>query len=245
MTCDELRPDYMAFAMGVLAEPENGEIREHLNRGCDTCTVGIREARALTFALGSSAAGPEPSRRLRQKVLALAPPAAEPSRQWATAWTAAAAVALLALAAILLMHQRHAAEIAQLEKTVAQRSMEAASYRDALDLLKAPETRQVTFGEGKPTPPKGRVFVNPSSGVLLIASNLPAPPPGKTYEMWIIPKAGKPTPAGLFTPGSDETAVHFFRTAVTPATTGAIAVTLENAGGVDAPTSTPIIVAAL
>ena len=152
---------------------------------------------------------------------------------------------LVAIAGIYYVNQRQTLEIAQLRNEIGRQGMQAAAYREALDLLKAPETREVTFGEGKPEPPKGRVFVNPSSGVLLIASHLPAPPPGKTYEMWIIPKTGKPAPAGLFASGADETAVHFFRSTVPLATTGAVAVTLENAGGVDAPTSTPLIVAAL
>jgi anti-sigma-K factor RskA len=244
MTCEELRPDYAAFAMGALADPENAELREHLQRGCPACTAGVREERVTVFALGTSAMGAEPPRGLRRRILASVAPVPEPRWQWKTAWLAAAATAMLSLV-FFVVNRRQEAEIAQLQRAMARQGLEAASYREALDLLKSPETRQVTFGEGKPEPPKGRVFVNPSSGVLLIASHLPAPPPGKTYEMWIIPKAGNPAPAGLFASGGDETAVHFFRTAVPPGTTGAIAVTLENAGGVDAPTSTPLIVAAL
>ena len=38
MTCDELRPDYVLFAMGVLEDPERSELRAHLERGCQVCT---------------------------------------------------------------------------------------------------------------------------------------------------------------------------------------------------------------
>ncbi len=117
--------------------------------------------------------------------------------------------------------------------------------RAALRPLESLETCEVRFGEGPPTPPHGRVFGNPSGGVLLVASNLPAAPAGKTYEMWFFPRQGNPAPAGLFAFGADGTAVHLYRTPVALASTGAIAATLEPAAGVDAPTSQPVIVAAL
>ena len=53
MTCDELRPDYVLFAMGVLEDPERSELRAHLERGCQVCTPGVIEARQL---LGDRAA---------------------------------------------------------------------------------------------------------------------------------------------------------------------------------------------
>ena len=252
MTCDELRPYYILFAMGVLDEPEKGELRAHLERGCETCTAGLREACDLACALGASADGPEPPRSLRRRILASAGAAPQPGWHWRTAWQSAAAVALVAVAVLVYAGRRSAAELAasaaetaSFREEAARRAAEAAELRDSLNLLRAPETREVTFGAGKPAPARGRVFVNPSAGVLLIASNLPAPPAGKIYEMWIIPKGGKPAPAGLFASGADGSAVYLYRTTVTLATTGAIAVTLEAAGGVDAPTTQPVIVAAL
>lgn len=60
---------------------------------------------------------------------------------------------------------------------------------------------------------------------------------GKTYELWVIPKNKAPQPAGLFRDGTSMT-IHL-KGAVPP---GAIvAVTVERAGGVPAPTSSPIV----
>ena len=118
---------------------------------------------------------------------------------------------------------------------------EAAALREALAVIQAPDTREVTFGQGQPAPPKGRVFFHPT-GVLLIASNLPKPPDGKTYEMWLI-RGGKPAPAGLFSPNDQGNALHLFHPPSAPVPTDVVAVTVENSAGVDAPTSTPIIVA--
>ena len=57
-----------------------------------------------------------------------------------------------------------------LQQTVAERDR----LEQAFTFLNQPETRQVNFGQGKPTPPRGNFFLNPRMGVLLIASNLPA-----------------------------------------------------------------------
>jgi anti-sigma-K factor RskA len=81
--------------------------------------------------------------------------------------------------------------------------------------------------------------------VLLIASNLPPVAPGKIYEMWVIPKGGKPAPAGLFRSSADGTAVHVQQGPVDVSATAAVAVTLEDEAGATAPTSQPFIVAAL
>ena len=56
----ELKPDYMLFAIGALEEPECGEIRAHLESGCETCASGVREARALAYSMGALVPGPEP-----------------------------------------------------------------------------------------------------------------------------------------------------------------------------------------
>src|SRR5581483_3400893 len=180
MTCDELRPDYVLYAMGVLEEPEKAELRAHLDRGCENCTAGLREARQWASAVGATAEGPEPPRQLRHRILAAAGGVAETKWHWRTAWQAAAAMVLIAAGALFYFSARSGQEIEALRQQLSQSTIEAASLRSALALLQAPETREVTFGQGTPAPPRGRVFFN-SSSVLLIASNLPAPPAGKAY----------------------------------------------------------------
>ena len=106
-------------------------------------------------------------------------------------------------------------------------------------------TTEASFGGVQPKPPQGKVFVNPSRGVLLIASNLPRTPADKIYEMWIIPKAAKPVPAGLFQSQDDGNAMHVQPGMVDVSSTAAIAVTVENQAGADQPTTQPLIVAPL
>jgi hypothetical protein len=72
MNCAELRPDYMLYAIGAIEEPERTEIRAHLDRNCETCTSGVREAMALTYSMGALVDGPEPPLELRSRVSGIA-----------------------------------------------------------------------------------------------------------------------------------------------------------------------------
>jgi len=244
MSCDELRDLYELYAMGVLEEPERSEIRAHLDRHCDTCVPGVHAARGLVSLIGATAPPAAPPARLRRRVMALT---GEPERRWSWAplWAGVAAAAIVAAVLINLRAGRTAAELAQAQRESATQTNELVRLNEALAILNGPEVREIDFGAGKPQPPKGRVFLSPKRGVLLLASNLPAAPDGKIYEMWLIPKGGKPAPAGLFQSASDGTALHLLSGPLDIAQTGAVAVTLEPAGGVPQPTSTPIIVAAL
>lgn len=244
MTCDELREQYELYAMGVLEEPERSEIDAHLAREGDACIAGVRRARELMAALGASAPLVQPPAHLRAKVLAQF---GEPRRTWS--WTPVwiAVSAALAVAAVWLGFQWRAQVqiVANARVEVQRKNHELARLNQALALMNDPSVREVVFGAGAPAPPKGRVFVHPRQGVLLLAYNLPPAPAGKIYEMWVIPKGGSPVPAGLFQSEADGTALYMRQGAVDVATTGAVAVTLEAAAGALAPTSTPIIVAAL
>jgi anti-sigma-K factor RskA len=82
----------------------------------------------------------------------------------------------------------------------------------------------------------GSLIVSPSGEGTLVVRDLAAAPAGKTYEIWVI-QGGKPLPAGTFA-GGNRVAVLLTR----PVPEGAVvAVTLERAGGVAAPTTKPLI----
>jgi anti-sigma-K factor RskA len=73
----------------------------------------------------------------------------------------------------------------------------------------------------------------------LQVTGLGTAPQGKTYEAWVIPAGKPPRPAGLFDGGSSTSV----RLRVAVPRHAVVAVTVERAGGVRAPTSTPIIAA--
>jgi hypothetical protein len=244
MNCEELSGHYELYALGIADEPERSEFAAHLERNCEKCREGVKKAIELTALLASTAPAAEPSAGLRRRILASAGLA--PRRfPWVPVWAAAAAFALVAAAYLGYQYQRSANEAARLEARLRQEHGELARLREALAIVSGPNTEETDFGAGQPQPPRGKVFVNPGQGVLLIASNLPPAPLGKRYEMWVIPKSGKPAPAGLFQSEANGTAMHIQRGAVDVAATAAVAVTMESERGAVQPTSQPLIVAQL
>ena len=245
MNCDELRESYELYALGIAEEPDRGEIRAHLERDCPTCVPGVRGARELTSLIGATAPAVEPPARLRKRVLALAGGQTDPLLKWSRLWMAVAAGALIAAVVFSTRAQRTSEELQRVQAESAAQTRELARLSEAFAILNQPDARQVVFGGAAPQPPRGRVFLDRTRGVLLLASNLPPAPAGKTYEMWVIPKGGKPVPAGLFQSAADGTALHVRPGPVNVAGTAAVAVTLEVAAGATVPNLPPVFAAAL
>src|ERR1017187_8127642 len=238
MNCNELGEHYELYAIGVAEEPERGEIRAHLNRECEVCMQGIKRAREVVALLGSTAPPAAPSAALRRRILASV--GVEQRRfGWAPFLAVALAMALFAAVYFGGRERDRGNELARVRDQNNRQTVELASINQAFAILTGADTTVTTFGEGQPKP-KGKVFVSPSQGVLLIAGNLPPAPSGKAYEMWIV-KDGKARAAGTFQSAPDGTALHIQRGSA--ANTDAVAVTLENEAGADQPTSTPLFAA--
>ncbi len=241
MTHEEMNDMYEFYTLGLLEPGEQAEIDQHVDEGCETCRIGIRRAIAINSVILSFAPDVAPPKRLRKRVLA----ASGAQRQnwfWIAGWAAATAGLLIATVYFGTEARRSASELASAREQVIRTNADLTRVRAVLEFLNQPDTRQVTFGKGTQQPPRGTVLVNPKSGVLVIASNLPQLPAGKIYELWLIPKRGAPKPAGLFQSDPQGNAVYVQRDAP-GAETSTVAVTVEPEAGSAAPTSTPIIVA--
>jgi len=77
----------------------------------------------------------------------------------------------------------------------------------------------------------------PGRTATLRVSGLPAAPRGETYEAWVIPPGKAARPAGLFAGRNGTTVVHLRGTVPSGAV---VAATVERAGGVSVPTTTPV-----
>ena len=237
MNCNELREHYELYAMGLSEEPERSEIRAHLQRQCEVCMQEVKRSRQMLAQLGGMATPAAPSAGLRRRILASAG-GTESRFGWAPFLAAALGLALFAAVYFGGRERDLAKELARVRETNRQQTIELAGVNQAFSILTGQDTVVTVFGEGQPKP-KGKVFVSPSQGVVLIASNLPPAPAGKAYEMWII-KDGVAKAAGMFQTAPDGSAMHVQRGA---ANTDAVAVTLENEAGADQPTSTPLFAA--
>jgi anti-sigma-K factor RskA len=74
------------------------------------------------------------------------------------------------------------------------------------------------------------------------ASNLPAAPPGKTYQLWVLTKQPAPISAGLFKPDPQGRVAAVFETPPDLPQPIGMAVTIEPDGGVTAPTGDKYLV---
>jgi hypothetical protein len=258
MTHEELRDFYELFALGVLEEPERAEISAHLARGCADCQAGIKGALRLNALLATLPETIEPPRRLRQRILAGIGMEPGLSRFWRSAWGLAALALAIVLVVVAIANRRGSQELAdtrdqlrrsafdlaQARQEIQRSSAEVKQVRSAFALLNLPGTREVVFGAGPAQPPRGRIFVNRQQGVLFMAANLPPVPSGKTYQLWLIPKGGAPVPSGLFQSDAQGNALFVRSGQVDPAT-AAVAVSVEPEAGSSAPTTKPVIVAAV
>jgi hypothetical protein len=241
MTHEELRDSYELYALGVADPAPREEIRGHLQRGCEVCMSEMKRARTMATLLGEAVGEGAPSPKLRRRILASV--GLEQRRfGWAPFLAAATLLALFA-AFYFSGREREFANLAlRRDLQLRDQAIQLTKLNEAFAILNSGETTVTSFGKG----PKGKVFVNPTRGVLLIASNLPQTPAGKVYEMWVVPKGGKaPVPAGLFQSDANGNAMHIQRGPVDMTDAAAVAVTVENEGGASTPTMPILIVAPL
>jgi len=230
MTCEELKPEYGAYALGIADDPERTDIAEHLARACETCTAGVTSAMGMVAAMSGAVKTVEPPKRLRRRVVGMVTPDAF-SPGWGRSWTVFvpwAIAGVLAIALAWTLPERFTNPVSQQK------------LDEVLSILNDPVTKDVVFGEPAA---RGRVFVSPGKGVVLMAAHLPAIAANKTFELWVIPTQGNPIPAGTFHSAPDSTAIYVRSGAVTNA--AAVAVTVEPEGGSPLPTTTPFIVSKL
>lgn len=239
MNCEEIQHELYVF--GTMEPDERAELEAHLARGCATCRAAIEAARDLAVHLALAAPQREPPALRALPGPAMPRPAASPFWRWAFALSAAAAVALLIIASGYYHESRALQNELQSARGLAkvQRERERdlqrrlASYREAMRLVASPEAREVRFG---PKQPSGRLFLQPR-GLVMILSDLPQPPAGRTYELWLIAaNRPAPIPAGVFHPDASGNALHLWQQPIEVGAVKAIAVSDEPPGGTPAPT---------
>jgi anti-sigma-K factor RskA len=75
-----------------------------------------------------------------------------------------------------------------------------------------------------------------------MASNLPAAPAKKAYELWLVPKEGAPVPAGTFWPDAGGNATLMQTSMPSGMQPKAFAVTIEDQQGSTTPTMPMVLV---
>jgi len=205
----------------------------------------------------SAASAPHPaaaSRREGEPIAKHSPSAADlrARRRWGMAgWLAAAAsIAFLVAAAALssVRRERDALRIA-LRASGARAAARAESLSVALadktrmlDAITGPSVRVVELTGAGTREPIARMFWDRASNRwTMVAHNLPVPPAGRTYQVWLVTADAKIS-AGTFEPSPAGDVMMQAEYALAPEALQAVAVTEEPMGGMPQPTGRMVIV---
>ncbi len=114
--------------------------------------------------------------------------------------------------------------------------------REIVETLTATDAMRVTLVAAKTPPqPQGKaIYVRDRSSLIFLASNMPALPTQKAYELWLIPPKGAPVPAGVFKPDARGGATVINPPLPTRVEAKAFAITVEPEQGSLSPTM-PIV----
>lgn len=248
-----------AYALGILS-PEEARSFEQVLATSEAARREVAEYREVSALLALESPDAVPPAALRNKVLARvglervialpAPP--PPARPALLPWLAAAA-ALIAAVGLGWSLQRSRAELASRDQAIASLRTELAAREQTLSAREAtlnailePGVKLSVLISATTAKPAMQMFVNQSRGIAIAnAVNLPALATGRTYQLWFIPKAGKPIASVTF--NSESTGRALVQNIALPPGTvlTAAAITEEPAGGSAQPTSAIILSGAL
>ena len=221
------------YALDALDADERWAYETHL-ANCERCREELTSFWETTAALAVATSGPAPSDALRDRILSAAheerqvvvPLESRRQRRLTPVLGAAAAIAAVAALAVGFW-------ATQLSSDLDEARLAQERARTAAAVLADPDSRSVALQEGE-----GRMVVSGDGQAVLVLEGLDPAPAGKTYEMWIVSHGGAPEPAGLF-PGDETRDVVSVEGAIEEGQV--LLVTIEDAGGVDAPTTEPIL----
>ncbi len=223
-----------AYVLGALPDDERASYEAHLE-GCPTCRAETDELRMAAEALPVSAPAMRPPPALKARIMAevereaaLLASAGEPERRPARArrsWRERFAlpmpgVAALASAALLLGFGGGAVLFASDDgRTIDFQTAGAARQASA----------ELEMSDGK---------------AIIVANELPPPPSGQVYQVWIQRPGHSPEPtSALFTPRRDGSATASVTGDMDEVET--VLVNTEPLGGSTTPTSAPFLTASL
>ncbi len=259
--------DLALYALNTLPGEERATLEAHLE-SCPSCRLELEQLRGDGALLALSTMGPRPPARSRKRLLAAVAvakqvaslpaslptsriqdvrepghPAATPRRSWwgTLGWAAAAAVIVFA-ASLWRENSALKSDLSSWRNIAGQRELELENVQRISRAITDPEVQHFTLVALKTPPqPQGKAFyLRNRSNLVFMANNMPALPPQKAYELWLIPAQGAPVPAGMFKPDA-----HGSATVVNPPLPSgmeakAFAITVENASGASTPTM-PIV----
>jgi anti-sigma factor RsiW len=206
------------YALDVLDDEQRASFERHLAE-CERCQAELAGLRDAAGSLAFAVEGPVPPPELRARILDAAHAegqnvvALRPRRSFTVSVAAAVAVGASAAAVAFGVWA------ASLHRSLSHE-------RATVSVLSDTRARHIPLRGAR-----GQLVVAPS-GAAVLAVDLPKLPKGKTYEMWVADPDVRP--AGVFSGGTTKLRLRVRRGAQ-------VLVSVERAGGTDAPTTSPIV----
>ena len=267
---EQFGEDLALYALDALTGEERAALEKHLAT-CAECKLELEQLRGDSALLAMSTVGPKPPARSRQRLLdavakevkvpILSPQSARADKDGALSgrtssanrrpwwgWMGWAATAAVIVFAASLWKENLALKqtVASASSKVAQSNRELEEIRRIAAPIIEPQAQVVTLVAAKTAPqPQGKAFyLKNRSSLVFVATNMPALPAQKAYELWLIPTSGAPIPAGVFKPNAHGSATVINPPLPSGAEAKAFAITVENEAGASTPTMPILMVGA-
>ena len=251
----DMLDDVAVYALGALPPADAAVVRRHIE-SCAECAEEYAKLKSVAAMIGMSAetkgdAENCPSTLLKPRIMAQVRPsktavhAQAPAAGRIPAWPAyLVAAACIAIAIVSSMwNVALTGQVKQLQQEAARNSQRSetlaralADQRTTLSDLLGSDAKRYVQSNGEVVTRGNRAYI--------AMHDLPAPPRGKVYQAWTLPKGGsKMVPSLTFVPDAHGVAV----VALPPdaRAMSAVAVSVEPEGGSKQPTSKPILVVTL
>ncbi|HVB07396.1 MAG TPA: anti-sigma factor [Candidatus Acidoferrales bacterium] len=250
--------EFELFALGVIAGEDCAAIQGHVD-ACQECAQKLAEARGRIALLALAVPEQNPPAMVKQRLLEkireekserVAPVRVRetrpPERWWNTIWAPAALALAVATVFLWVSDRRLDRQLQHVQRVTQTYQAETQRERQIVKILTAQDTMSVSLAP-MPQVPKAWASLkyNARMGVVCYTGALPAPPPNKEYQMWVVPMTGDPVSAGVFMPSAFSQGRLCVAKVPDNIPCKAFAVTIEPMGGMPHPTGPKVLIGAL
>jgi anti-sigma-K factor RskA len=224
-----------AYALGALDADDARALQAHLQT-CESCRARLAGYQRLSAGLLAALPPRPPSRNLKRTLVQHLEGRARPKSGWRFGQAALAAALML----MLVLNLFTTFQVYSLKQEQTEFTGQYGLEQTAIAMLAYPSTQSITFDQSGIS---GSLLVDKKRNLLAIfAWNLPRPPAGRTYQMWLIDPQGDRSSGGFLIPEGDEPFVMAVIASPAPLTGFVgLGITIEPAGGSPTPTGPKVL----